>query len=99
MVALENGVYQSYVILNSNTPSAVCERRNYFPFSASNLRLLPLPSGYNLLADSNPKFADFNFDGLPDIIAIFSVKKFKKTTILINYGSLNFDVFNIINIE
>ena len=32
-------------------------------------------------------------------VASMKVEKFKKATILINYGSLKFDVFNIINIE
>jgi hypothetical protein len=37
------------------------------------MNLATLPGGYNLLADSNPIFGDFNFDGFPDILAIFSL--------------------------
>ena len=99
MVTLENGIYVPYVILNRNSLGDICSRSGNFPFKVDDLQVFTLPSGYALVADSNVKFADFNFDGLPDILAIFSVKKFKKTSILINYGSLSFDIFNAINIE
>jgi hypothetical protein len=46
------------------------------------MKPLSLPAGYNLLADSNPIFGDFNFDGYPDILAIFLINTFRVVSIL-----------------
>ena len=99
LIALENAVYSPYLILNSNAPSDICAPSSNFPFSASNLRALALPAGYSLPADSNPKFADFNFDGFPDLLGLFSIKNFKKASILINHGDATFGLFDVPNIE
>lgn len=99
LIALENAVYSPYIILNSNAPSDICAASSNFPFATSNLRTLALPVGYSLPADSNPKFADFNFDGLPDLLGLFSVKNFKKASVLVNNGGASFGLFNVPNIE
>ena len=64
-----------------------------FPFKATTSQRMKIPSEYKFVSDTNPKFADFNFDGLPDILGIFSVDEFKKASILLNKGNLKFSPF------
>ena len=54
---------------------------------------MKIPTEYKFVSDTNPKFADFNFDGLPDILGIFAVDEFKKASILLNKGNLKFSPF------
>ena len=49
-----------------------------------------LPSGYAMVQDSNVKIGDFNFDGFPDLLGIYSVDGFRKVSILKNKGNLVF---------
>lgn len=39
------------------------------------------------MADSSLKIADFNFDGFPDIIGIFSKDQYKRASILMGSGT------------
>ncbi len=58
------------------------------------MQRINIPSTHILLSDSNIKIADFNFDGYPDLLGIFSVGTYRKTTILVNQKNLNFAVFD-----
>lgn len=100
LVALEgNNTYNSYAILNPNVPPDICAASNNFPFLATSLQLISLPAAYSLPSNSNIKFADINFDGLPDMLGLFSVGKFKRASVLMNNGGLSFGVVGGLNIE
>lgn len=62
------------------------------------MQVLSLPTGYNLISDSKPIFGDFNFDGYPDILAIFSINKFRVVSLLQNSNS-GFFPFNTVNTD
>jgi hypothetical protein len=49
-----------------------------------------LPAGYAVASNSNIKFADVNLDGLPDMLGLFTIGKFKRATILLNGGGNTF---------
>ena len=55
---------------------------------------MTLPNKYNLVADSNIKLGDFNFDGYPDLLGIYSVDGYRKVSILSNKDHLHFDVLD-----
>ena len=63
-------------------------------YNMSNLQGINLPSKYKLVGDSNVKMGDFNFDGYPDMLGIYSVDGFRKVSILSNEGSLQFRVLD-----
>ena len=78
-----------YVIINANKPEDLCQRftaNSYEP----NLTPIALPTNYKLLADSNIQIGDFNLDGFPDLLGIFSVNSYRSVTILANHQGLNF---------
>jgi hypothetical protein len=52
-----------------------------------------LPTNYKILKDTNFKVGDFDFDGLPDLLGIFSVNTFKKVMILTNKKDYTFTLF------
>lgn len=94
LVSLEQGNYLPYALQNSNHPGDICQTFSAPSFSASNLRAITLPTGYQILADSNLKVGDFNFDGFPDILGIYSIDSFRKVSILSNRHNLAFSVLD-----
>lgn len=76
-----------YILYNSNSPTDICSSNNQFPFSWSSRQKLILPEGYHFRSDSAIKITDFDLDGFPDIIGVFSINKFRKVNILLGYGS------------
>jgi len=47
---------------------------------------LNLPEKYQVRADSSIKIADFDFDGFPDLVGIFSIGSLRKASILLGNG-------------
>lgn len=60
---------------------------------------MSLPKGYAITSNSNIKFADINLDGLPDMLGLFTVGKFKRATVLFNEGGRSFSEVTGLNIE
>ena len=52
------------------------------------------PSNYKLVKESNLKVGDFDFDGLPDLLGIFSINSNKKVSILANHDTFMFNPFH-----
>lgn len=42
------------------------------------------------MADSNIKIGDFNYDGYPDLLGIFSLNSYRTVTVLANRPGLKF---------
>lgn len=54
-----------------------------------------LPSTHELRKDSNIKIGDFNFDGYPDLLGVFSLNSFRTVSILSNAKQFNFSAFEV----
>lgn len=93
IVAHESGNYTAYVLPNLNSPSDICVPYTAPSYDFKNLVPLNLPSTHKLLKDSNIKIGDFNFDGFPDLLGIFSIETFRSVSILANKGGLKFAPF------
>ena len=81
-----------YVLTNANRPVDLCQLFESGSYQATNLKALTLPKDYKLLFDSNIQLADFNFDGLPDLLGIFSVNSYRSVSILSNHPQIQFQV-------
>jgi hypothetical protein len=88
-VAQNASTFTPFAMLNPNTPYDICATNSKFPFN-NILQQVILPPGYSLSNNSNIKFADINLDGLPDMVGLFAIGKFKRATILVNSGGLTF---------
>jgi hypothetical protein len=99
IVAQEGTVLTAFAVLNPNVPSDICSPSSQFAFAGKVLQTVTLPSGYALSGNSNIKFADVNFDGLPDMLGLFTVGKFRRATALVNNGYLSFEELGGLNIE
>jgi hypothetical protein len=86
LVAKEGDTYVPYLLINANSPADICQLFPKPSLVLSRLKQVVLPSNFKLVADSQVRFGDFNFDGLPDILAIFSVDKIRTASILTNLG-------------
>ena len=53
-----------------------------------------LPSTHKIIKDSNIKVGDFNFDGYPDLLGIFSINSFRTVSILANRKLFDFNVLD-----
>ena len=94
LVSLEQGNYLPYALLSSNTPGDICSPFSTPSFDPANLKAISLPKGYQILSDSNLKIGDFNFDGYPDILGVYSIDSFRKVSILSNRHDLVFNVLD-----
>lgn len=92
-VAFESSNYIPYVLPNLNIPSDICAPYTAPVYDIKNLIALELPSTHKLMKDSNIKIGDFNFDGLPDLLGIFSIGSFRSVSILANIRGLKFAPF------
>ena len=88
-MAQNASAFTPYVMLNPITPHDICATSSKFAFN-NILQQVILPPGYALTNNSNIKFADINLDGLPDMVGLFAIGKFKRATILVNSGGLTF---------
>ena len=80
--------------MNSNGASDLCQPFGRPSFDPNGIRPLSFPDNYQLVADSNLKIADFNFDGLPDLLGIYSIGGYRKVSILSHQGNLQFRVLD-----
>jgi len=85
IIAYEQHNYNPYVLTNAYHPEDLCQLYEHSSYPLSNLAPITLPNNYKLLADSNIQIADFNLDGLPDLLGIFSVSSYRSVTILANH--------------
>lgn len=82
LVSFEDNSSIPYIAYNVNTPHDICQTFSFSSFDFSNLKMVNLADGYNLTTNSKPIFGDFNFDGYPDLLAIFSLNQFRVVSIL-----------------
>ena len=94
MVTLEGAEYKAYIMGNINHPDGLCSTAPNFPFDMDHMYPITLPDNWKLLDDSNPHLADFDYDGYPDLLAIFSINEYRKTSILHNKNNFGFDIFH-----
>lgn len=94
IVANENSQYKAYVLKNANVPKDLCLPFSVPSYQIQNLKAIVIPAEYTLLSDSNIKIADFNFDGFPDLIGIFSINSYRTASILVNNDDDNPFTFN-----
>lgn len=98
LVAREGSAYVPYLLLNANSPADICQPFPRPSLAVSRLQQVVLPSKYKLVGDSQVRFGDFNFDGLPDILAIFAVEEIRTASILSNLGG-RFGRFETVNVR
>lgn len=98
LVANESSQFKAYVLKNANTPKDLCQPFSTPSYQIENLKSIFIPAEYTLLSDSNIKIADFNFDGYPDLVGIFSINSYRTASILVNNDQespLKFNKFDV----
>lgn len=97
MVTNENSQYKAYILKNANIPKDLCLPFSNPSYQVQNLKSISIPSDYTILSDSNIKIADFNFDGFPDLVGIFSVNSYRTASILVNNENdpMKFEKFDV----
>lgn len=85
----EKGANKIYVVFNSNRANDICSINSNKPYNYSAAQEIILPNGYFLTNNSHLKFGDVNFDGFPDMLAIFNKNEFTVPSILVNTISTN----------
>lgn len=69
---------------NVNSPVDICKVYSSPPFNPNKMVAANLPSTHRIIKDSNIKIGDFNFDGYPDLLGVFSINSFRTVSILAN---------------
>lgn len=82
LIVNEGGNLRPYLLRNGNRPQDICSPFSAPSYQIQNLLNVAIPSDYGLLSDSNIKIADFDFDGYPDFLGIFSINSYRTASIL-----------------
>lgn len=60
------------------------------------MMLVQLPNGYSFANHTQISFGDINFDGYPDLLAIFEKNSFRTASILVNVNGMQFVTLDLV---